>query len=63
MNVVSTVVSYAHPGNIEAVFIAGAVQKWRGTLVGHDVASIRRKAHQSRDNLFAQRGTKVGILG
>jgi 5-methylthioadenosine/S-adenosylhomocysteine deaminase len=62
-NAVSTVVSYAHPGNIEVVFIAGAVQKWRGALVGHDLANVRRMVHQSRDYLFAQRGEKLNIVG
>jgi 5-methylthioadenosine/S-adenosylhomocysteine deaminase len=62
-NAVSTVVSYAHPGNIEAVFIGGAVQKWRGALVGHDLANVRRMVHRSRDYLFAQRGLKLNIVG
>jgi 5-methylthioadenosine/S-adenosylhomocysteine deaminase len=63
MNAVSTVVSYAHPGNIEAVFIAGGVQKWRGALVNHDLANVRQKVHQSRDYLFAQRGEALNVLG
>ena len=62
-NAVGTVVSHAHAGNVEAVFIAGGVSKWRGTLVGHDLENIRRRVHQSRDDLFARRGHKLEILG
>jgi hypothetical protein len=62
-NAVGTVVSHAHAGNVEAVLIAGGVSKWRGTLVGHDLENIRRKVHQSRDDLFARRGHKLEILG
>ena len=62
-NAVSTVVSHAHAGNVEAVFIAGEIRKWQRTLVGHDLENIRRRVHQSRDDLFARRGHKLEILG
>lgn len=61
-NAVGTVVSHAHAGNVETVFVAGNVRKWRGTLVGHDLASVRQRIHQSRDYLFAQRGYKLDVL-
>ena len=62
-NAVGTVVSHAHAGNIEAVFIAGEVRKWDGTLVGHDLAGIRGRVHESRDALFARHGFKLDVLG
>jgi 5-methylthioadenosine/S-adenosylhomocysteine deaminase len=62
-NAVSTVVSYAHTGNIDAVFIAGHLRKWRGKLVGHDLSRIRQMVHASRDRLFARRGVKLDVLG
>jgi 5-methylthioadenosine/S-adenosylhomocysteine deaminase len=61
-NAVSTVVSHAHAGNVDAVFIAGEVRKWGGGLVGHDLAKVRERVRQSRDHLFAQRGYKLDIL-
>ena len=61
-NAVGTVVSHAHAGNVEAVFVAGNVRKWRGALIGHDMASVRQRIHQSRDDLFARRGIKLDIL-
>jgi 5-methylthioadenosine/S-adenosylhomocysteine deaminase len=62
-NAVSTVVSYANAGNVDAVFIAGHARKWRGKLVGHDLKKIGQMAHQSRDRLFARRGIKLDIIG
>jgi cytosine/adenosine deaminase-related metal-dependent hydrolase len=62
-NAVSTVVSYAHAGNVDSVFIAGNARKWRGKLVGHDLNRVRKMVHESRDRLFASRGVKVDVLG
>jgi 5-methylthioadenosine/S-adenosylhomocysteine deaminase len=61
-NAVSTVVSYAHAGNVDTVFIAGEIRKWRGGLVGQDLAKIRERVRQSRDDLFARRGHKLDVL-
>lgn len=62
-NAVSTVVSYAHAGNVDTVLIAGHARKWRGKLVGHDLDRVRKMVHESRDRLFAGRGFKVDVLG
>jgi hypothetical protein len=59
---VSTVVSYAHAGNVDTVLIGGEIRKWRGRLVSHDLAKIRERVRQSRDDLFARRGQKLDIL-
>jgi len=61
-NAVSTVVSHAHAGNVDMVFTAGEVRKWGGRLVGHDLARVRERVRQSRDDLFARRGVKLDIL-
>jgi 5-methylthioadenosine/S-adenosylhomocysteine deaminase len=61
-NAVSTVVSYAHAGNVDTVLIAGEIRKWSGRLVGHDLAKIRERVQQSRDDLFARRGQRLDIL-
>ncbi len=50
---IATVVGYAHPGNVSAVFVAGDVRKWDGRLVGVDLRAVRRLAEQSRDHLRA----------
>jgi 5-methylthioadenosine/S-adenosylhomocysteine deaminase len=62
-NAASTVVSHAHAGNVDTVLIAGEIRKWRGRLVGHDLAKVSARVQQSRDELFARRGQKLDILG
>jgi cytosine/adenosine deaminase-related metal-dependent hydrolase len=62
-NAVSTVVSYAHTGNVDSVFIAGNARKWRGGLVGQDLNQVRQMVRASRDRLFARRGVKLDVLG
>jgi 5-methylthioadenosine/S-adenosylhomocysteine deaminase len=36
------VVNQMSPGNVDTVFIAGKVKKWRGNLVGVDVPRVLR---------------------
>jgi 5-methylthioadenosine/S-adenosylhomocysteine deaminase len=62
-NAVATVVSYAHAGNVDAVFIAGAPRKWAGKLIDVDLIGFRARVQRSRDALFARRGMKVDVLG
>jgi 5-methylthioadenosine/S-adenosylhomocysteine deaminase len=62
-NAVSTVVCYAHAGNVDAVFVAGAPRKWRGRLVGHDLTKIQQMVQDSRDRLFARRNVKLDVVG
>jgi cytosine/adenosine deaminase-related metal-dependent hydrolase len=62
-NAVATVVSYAHAGNVDTVFIAGMPRKWAGRLVDVDLAAVRERVQRSRDQLFARRGMKVEVVG
>jgi 5-methylthioadenosine/S-adenosylhomocysteine deaminase len=62
-NAVGTVVSYANASNVDSVFIAGNARKWRNALVGHDIESVRRMVHQSRDYLFAQSHVPLSVVG
>jgi hypothetical protein len=39
-----------NPGHIDAVFIAGKVRKWRGKLVGADMARVMGPVTESRDD-------------
>jgi cytosine/adenosine deaminase-related metal-dependent hydrolase len=53
---ITTVVEGAHIGNVDTVFIAGQVRKWRGkltsSLLGPDNQRIRQMVDESRDYLF-----------
>jgi 5-methylthioadenosine/S-adenosylhomocysteine deaminase len=62
-NAVATIVSYAHAGNVDTVFIAGTPRKWAGKLVDVDLAAVGERVRRSRDQLFARRGMKVEIVG
>jgi 5-methylthioadenosine/S-adenosylhomocysteine deaminase len=61
-NAVGTVVSYANASNVDSVFIAGNVRKWRNALVGHDIQKVRTLVHQSRDYLFTQSHVPLNVV-
>jgi 5-methylthioadenosine/S-adenosylhomocysteine deaminase len=45
------------------VFIAGKVKKWRGRLVGVDLARVRRLAQEARDAVMRRANVPVNLLG
>jgi len=47
---VATVVSYAHAGNVDTVFIAGMPRKWAGKLVDVDLAAVRERVQRCATN-------------
>jgi 5-methylthioadenosine/S-adenosylhomocysteine deaminase len=49
--------------NVDTVFVGGKVRKWKGELVGVNVADLRRRAEQSRDWLLAQAKWPKTVLG
>jgi 5-methylthioadenosine/S-adenosylhomocysteine deaminase len=50
------VVTLMERSNVDTVFVAGKIRKWRGELVGADIAKMRRELEASRDHLFAASG-------
>jgi hypothetical protein len=52
-----------NPGHVDSVFIAGKPKKWRGALVGVDMARIRRLVEQSRDAVLRRGGFTPSLLG
>ncbi len=61
-NAYGTVANLMNPSNVEAVFIAGKVKKWRGALVGVDTVRVRRLVAQSRDAVTEKAKVRVGLL-
>ncbi len=59
----ATVVLGADGRNVEAVFVAGRVQKWGGRLVGFDPVELNAEAVASRDYLLGRAGRSVDALG
>jgi hypothetical protein len=52
-----------NPSHVEGVFIAGRPKKWRGALVGVDVARVLKLAQDARDGLMKRTGTQMDLLG
>jgi hypothetical protein len=51
-----------NPGNVDSVFIAGQVRKWRGNLLGVDVPRLMRMAEEARDAVTRRAGFSVNFL-
>jgi cytosine/adenosine deaminase-related metal-dependent hydrolase len=49
--------------NVDTVLVGGRLRKWKGALVGVDVAHLRRQAEQSRDHILAQAKWPKTVLG
>jgi 5-methylthioadenosine/S-adenosylhomocysteine deaminase len=62
-NAPGVVVNQMSPGNVDAVFIAGKVKKWRGNLVGVDVPRVLRLVQEARDGVMRRAGFAVNLLG
>jgi 5-methylthioadenosine/S-adenosylhomocysteine deaminase len=62
-NAPGAVVNLMNPSNVETVFIAGKVKKWRGNLVGIDVARVLRLAEEARDAVLRRADFKMNLLG
>jgi 5-methylthioadenosine/S-adenosylhomocysteine deaminase len=62
-NAPGTVVNMMSPANVETVFIAGKVKKWRGSLVGIDWPRVMSMADAARDAVTRRTGFSVNFLG
>ena len=62
-NVYGAIVLGMDTSNVDTVFIAGKLMKWKGELVGVDMRRIRRLVEQSRDYVVAQAGWPRTLLG
>ena len=61
-NAYSAAVNLMNPGHIDAVFIAGRIRKWRGSLVGVDTGRVMREAAEARDRVMRRAGFKIGLV-
>jgi cytosine/adenosine deaminase-related metal-dependent hydrolase len=62
-NAPMAVVNMMNPGHVDTVFIAGKVKKWRGSLVGVDVARVLRQVEEARDAVVRRAGFQMNLLG
>ncbi|TGG94104.1 amidohydrolase [Natronospirillum operosum] len=61
-HVPGAVVSLMERNNVETVLVAGAIRKWQGELLGHDVEGLRRKIEDSRDYIFKAAGIEQDLF-
>ena len=65
-NAFGTVVQAATLGNVDTVFIAGQLRKWRGKLTtnlfGVDLSKIRQLADKSRNHLLTATGWSLDVF-
>lgn len=55
-HVPGAVVTLMERTNVDTVFVAGKIKKWRGVLMGFDLARLRRELEASRDYVFKAAG-------
>jgi hypothetical protein len=51
-----------NPMNVETVFVAGKVRKWRGELVGVDAARVQRIVAEARDGVLRRADFKIDMF-
>jgi 5-methylthioadenosine/S-adenosylhomocysteine deaminase len=62
-NVPGAVVNIMNPMNVDSVFVAGKARKWRGGLVGVDVARVLRLIEAARDGVIQRAAFKTNLFG
>jgi cytosine/adenosine deaminase-related metal-dependent hydrolase len=55
-NAAGAVVTLMDRSNVDTVMVAGQIRKWRGQLLGHDMAKLGRELAASRDYIFEKAG-------
>lgn len=62
-NAYGAVVLGMDTSNVDTVFIAGRLKKWRGELVDVDLNRVTRLVHESRDHIVAAAGWPQTLFG
>jgi cytosine/adenosine deaminase-related metal-dependent hydrolase len=62
-NAPGVIVNLMNPMNVETVFVAGKVKKWRGSLVIVDVQRVLRLAAEARDRVRQRAGLAMNLFG
>lgn len=62
-NAPGAVVNLMNPLNVDAVFIAGKVKKWRGNLVGVGLPRVLRLVQDARDGVVRRAGFATNLFG
>ena len=62
-NAPSVVANFMNPSHVESVLIAGKARKWRGNLLGLDIAQVLQLAQAARDGLMRRTNHQMDLLG
>ena len=62
-NATGCVVNLMGTNNVESVFVAGKVRKWRGALVGVDEARVRKLVADARDGVLRRANFAMNLFG
>ena len=61
-HVAGAVVTLMERSNVSTVLTAGRIRKWRGQLLGFDIAKLRAELAASRDHLFQAAGIAQDVF-
>ncbi|POF27867.1 amidohydrolase family protein [Roseibium marinum] len=61
-NAPGAVVTLMERGNVDTVFVAGQIKKWKGQLMGFDLARLTSELEKSRDYLFEAAGIERDLF-
>ncbi|SLN62785.1 Melamine deaminase [Roseivivax jejudonensis] len=61
-NAPGAVVTLMERSNVDTVLVAGQVKKWRGQMVGFDIARLRSELEASRDHIFEAAGVERDLF-
>jgi 5-methylthioadenosine/S-adenosylhomocysteine deaminase len=61
-NAPGAIVNLMNPMNVDTVFIAGKVRKWRGELVGVDAARVQRIVADARDGVLRRANFRIDLF-
>jgi 5-methylthioadenosine/S-adenosylhomocysteine deaminase len=56
------VVTLMDRSNVSTVLCAGQIKKWRGAVIGYDIAKLRAELEASRDYVFAAAGIERDVF-
>jgi cytosine/adenosine deaminase-related metal-dependent hydrolase len=62
-NAYGAVVNLMGPQHVDAVFISGKIKKWRGKLVGVDIARVLQSMREARDGVLRRANFPLDLLG
>ena len=58
-NAIGTIALATESRNIDMVFVAGSLRKWRGELIGQDIDALRKMVRDSRDYVASRVGFEI----